>query len=63
MRGEAVRRARRSLRWTQRRLSQESNVNQDTISRLERGLQSAHGPTIERIGLALGIDPDELVDE
>lgn len=48
---------------TQRELAERSNVAQTTISALEIGKQDARPSTIRKLAAALGVEPEELVDD
>ena len=58
-RGEAMKKARRRAGLTLRQLEERSGVRAGTISRLERGLQSARFSTILALAGALGLSVDE----
>lgn len=46
---------------TQAQLAARSGVTQESISRLERGIQSPQESTLRRVALALGGSPDEIL--
>jgi transcriptional regulator with XRE-family HTH domain len=52
----------RQLRaMSQEELAEESGVGRATISRIERGLSSAHGRTLRKLAKALGVNVEKLV--
>ncbi len=59
--GERLRWARKRLGWSQERLSEESNVKQGTISKIERGDQSRTSYVTE-LATALVVSPHWLAD-
>jgi transcriptional regulator with XRE-family HTH domain len=56
-----LRELRRERAWSQRDLSRESGVAQDTITRLETGQREAQPRTVRRLAGALGVEPRELM--
>ncbi len=48
---------------SQEGLAKKSGVAEATINRLERGLQLARYVTVRKLAEALGVAPEELVDE
>jgi transcriptional regulator with XRE-family HTH domain len=60
--GQEVRRARLSLNIAQEQLAAIAGVNRSHMGQIERGLQSASLPTIDRIAKALHCSPAQLLD-
>lgn len=58
--GQLVAAHRRRLGWTQRKLAEASDLDEDTIGRIEIGLRGASFATIEKLAAALEVDPAEL---
>lgn len=59
--GENLARFRTGRRMTQEELAQASGVSVDTISRLERGAQSARAATLQHLAAALGKSTQDLL--
>jgi transcriptional regulator with XRE-family HTH domain len=53
---------RESKGWTQDELAAKSGVTARTISRLENTDRQPEKSTLRLLALALGVDPDELID-
>jgi transcriptional regulator with XRE-family HTH domain len=58
--GHLVAAHRRRLGWTQRKLAEAADLNEDTIGRIEIGRRGVSFNTIEKLAVALQIDPAEL---
>jgi transcriptional regulator with XRE-family HTH domain len=61
--GERLRSLRKGRLLTQEELSRMTGVAQDTISALETGKREAHPGTIRKLAEALGVEPQELIEE
>jgi len=59
--GRNVRRARQAAGWTQEELMSRAGVEQDYVSKLERGQKNPKLSTILKFADALGIAPHELL--
>lgn len=62
IRGGRLRHIRKRRRMTQADLARLSGVSVTQISRIESELHVPHFSTIERLGGALSVDPDELIE-
>lgn len=58
--GQLVAAHRRRLGWTQRKLAEAAELDEDTIGRIELGRRGVSFGTIEKLAKALQIDPAEL---
>ncbi len=58
--GQLVAAHRRRLGWTQRKLAEASDLDEDTIGRIEIGRRGVSFSTIEKLAAALHVDPAEL---
>lgn len=56
-------RACRGWSWSQDRLAENLGVSQNTVSRIERGLQPVDVPLLCRIAAAFGLTSAELLEE
>ncbi len=56
-----LRELRRRRVLSMRELAEQSELNYNTIWRLENGLTGAHPRTIRKLAATLGVDPGELV--
>jgi transcriptional regulator with XRE-family HTH domain len=61
--GEAIRRRRRKLRWTQKRLALEAGLNATTLSKYESGHSKAGKDNLKKISAALRCSPEQLLKE
>ncbi len=59
--GENVRRVRQARGLSQEQLALEAGMKRSYLSELERGLRNPTVRALERLALALGIDPSELL--
>lgn len=58
-----IRELRKALGLTQQALGEHADVTQDTISKLESGRQTrVDFATLDRLALALGVEPGELLE-
>lgn len=57
----SVRRLRRGLGWSQRRLAEESGISQGMISALEAGRRNFTLPALDRAAAALRVRPSDLL--
>jgi transcriptional regulator with XRE-family HTH domain len=61
--GERVQNVRIMRMWTQSRLAREARVSPTTVSGIETGkIGRPHFGTLEKLALALGVAPEELLD-
>lgn len=58
--GQLVAAHRRRLGWTQRKLAEAADLDEDTIGRIEIGRRGVSFGTIEKLATALKVDPAEL---
>ncbi|WP_031248033.1 helix-turn-helix transcriptional regulator [Mesorhizobium sp. LNHC229A00] len=58
--GRLVMAHRKRAGYTQEQLAERAGVSIDTISKIEVGATGARFPMIEKIAVALGVDPAEL---
>jgi transcriptional regulator with XRE-family HTH domain len=58
--GQLVAAHRRRLGWTQRKLAEAADLDEDTIGRIEIGRRGVSFGTIEKLATALQVDPAEL---
>lgn len=61
--GEKIRRARRNAGLTQKELGRRLRMSQQQIAQYENGERQAKPSTLNRIGAALNIDPNQLCDD
>lgn len=61
--GEAIRRRRRKLRWTQKKLAKEAGLNSTTMSKYENGHSQVGKENLKKISEALRCSPDQLLKE
>ena len=54
--GHALRQARRRMKWTQRQLSENSGIRQETISRVENGSPGTRLETLFDLCAALNLE-------
>jgi transcriptional regulator with XRE-family HTH domain len=59
--GQNVRRARKAAGWTQEDLTGRVGVEQDYVSKLERGQKNPKLSTILKFATAFDMSPDELL--
>lgn len=58
--GQLVMAHRRRLGWTQRKLAEAADLDEDTIGRIEIGRRGVSFGTLEKLASALQVDPAEL---
>jgi transcriptional regulator with XRE-family HTH domain len=58
-----LRRIREIRALSRKDLAQQSHVNESTIYRAERGQTKLRPSTVRKLAKALGVPPDELVNE
>ena len=61
--GEKIRRARRNAGLTQKELGRRLRMSQQQIAQYENGERQAKPSTLNRIGAALNVDPNQLCDD
>jgi transcriptional regulator with XRE-family HTH domain len=61
--GEAIRRRRRKLRWTQKKLAKEAGLNATTLSKYENGHAQVGKNNLKKISEPLRCSPDQLLKE
>jgi transcriptional regulator with XRE-family HTH domain len=59
--GQNVRKARKAAGWTQEDLTGRADVEQDYVSKLERGQKNPKLSTILKFAIALNVSPEELL--
>lgn len=62
-RAPGLKEARRKALLTQMELSNASGVSRATIAHLEGGVQNAKPSTLRKLAYALGVEPEELLEE
>ena len=58
-----LRPARQRLGLTQRQLATRANLGQGTVSKLERSERGAYPQTLQKLAVALGVPPADLVED
>ena len=59
--GVAVRQLREAKGWSQEQLGEYSDLNRSYVGEIERGRAIASLVTVEKLAIALGVKPSELV--